>query len=245
MSKFQKKQVKPENAYKFPKGHKINVGRKASKKTKELMSNVHKGNKYCLGHKLTDEHKRHIGESAKNYKKTKEHRKNLSEALTGKKASNETRKILSGIHKKMCKEGKNIPPSRKGLKPWNKDLHDIYSKETIDKIKKARAKQIFPINDTKIEVKIQNFLKKLGIEFFTHQYMNIEHCYQCDILVPSMNLVIECDGNYWHKYPVGLEKDHIRTKELIEKGFKVLRLWEFEINKMTITDFKKRCKISV
>ncbi|GAG67123.1 unnamed protein product [marine sediment metagenome] len=42
-----------------------------------------------------------------------------------------------------------------------------------------------------------------------------------------MNLVIECDGDYWHKYPVGRDIDHIRTKELIQKGFKVLRLWEF------------------
>jgi very-short-patch-repair endonuclease len=33
------------------------------------------------------------------------------------------------------------------------------------------------------------------------------------------------------------QKD-IRTKELIEKGFKVLRLWEFEINKMSLNDFK-------
>ncbi len=114
------------------------------------------------------------------------------------------------------------------------------TKESIEKMKLARAKQIFPVKDTSIEVKIQNFLKQLGIEFFTHQYMKIEHGYQCDILIPSMNMVIECDGNYWHKYPVGLEKDHIRTKELIEKGFKVLRLWEFEINEMTIKDFQEK-----
>ncbi len=55
-----------------------------------------------------------------------------------------------------------------------------------------------------------------------------------------MNLVIECDGNYWHKYPVGLEKDHIRTEELIEKGFKVLRLWEHEIKSMDLNSFKGR-----
>ena len=68
--------------------------------------------------------------------------------------------------------------------------------------------------------------------------MKIEHGYQCDILIPSMNLVIECDGNYWHKYPIGLEKDHIRTKELLEKGFKILRLWESEIILMDINEFK-------
>ena len=112
----------------------------------------------------------------------------------------------------------------------------------IRSYKEERKKQVTPIKDTTIEVKIQNFLKELGIEFFTHQYMKIEHGYQCDVLIPSMNLVIECDGNYWHKYPVGLDKDHIRTNELIEKGFKVLRLWECEIKHMNIINFQERLK---
>jgi len=111
------------------------------------------------------------------------------------------------------------------------------SEETVEKIKKNRAKQIFPIKDSSIEIKIQNFLKQLGIEFFTHQYMKISHGYQCDILIPSMNMVIECDGDYWHKYPIGNDLDHIRTSELLGKGFKVLRLWEFEIKAMDIDGF--------
>jgi len=57
-----------------------------------------------------------------------------------------------------------------------------------------------------------------------------------------MNLVIECDGDYWHKYPIGKEIDHIRTKELIEKGFKVLRLWEHEIRSIRINEFEKKIK---
>ena len=112
--------------------------------------------------------------------------------------------------------------------------------EVREKLKKARAKQILPVKDTSIEVKIQNFLKTLGVEFFTHQYMKIEHGYQCDILIPYLNLVIECDGDYWHKYPVGNDIDHVRTKELIEKGFNVLRLWEFEIKEMSIKEFKNK-----
>ncbi|MEK6882907.1 MAG: NUMOD3 domain-containing DNA-binding protein [Nanoarchaeota archaeon] len=108
-------------------------------------------------------------------------------------------------------------------------------------IKQKRALQITPVKDTSIEVKIQTFLKLLGIEFFTHQYIkDIEHGYQCDILIPSMNMVIECDGNYWHKYPVGNEIDNIRTQELLDKGFKVLRLWESEINKMNIKEFENK-----
>jgi len=113
-------------------------------------------------------------------------------------------------------------------------------KIAIQKAKERRALQIFPKKDSSIEIKIQDFLKQLEIPFFTHQYIKIEHGYQCDILIPSMKLVIECDGNYWHKYPIGNEIDNTRTKELIEKGFKVLRLWENEIKVIDLNKFKER-----
>ena len=57
-----------------------------------------------------------------------------------------------------------------------------------------------------------------------------------------MDLVIECDGDYWHKYLVCREIDNIRTGELIQKGFKVLRLWEREIKVMSLNDFEKRLR---
>ena len=81
----------------------------------------------------------------------------------------------------------------------------------------------------------------------------IEHAYQCDILIPSKNLIIECDGDYWHgnnelyddtklskRIIDGRELDKIRTLELIEKGFKVLRLWGSEIKLMDISEFEKK-----
>lgn len=136
---------------------------------------------------------------------------------------------------------KNISKALKG-----KTLLDLHSPEKAEeiraKIKKARSKQIFPLEDSSIEVKIQNFLKQLGIEFFTHQHMNIKHSYRCDIFIPYMNLVIECDGDYWHSYPTGKEIDHVRTEELLQKGFKVLRLWEFEIKDMNLKEFQERLK---
>ena len=131
---------------------------------------------------------------------------------------------------------KKMSEKNKGRKAWNKGKK--WSKEIIAKLKIARAKQILPKKDTSIEIKIQNFLKVLGIEYFTHQYIKIEHGYQCDILIPSMNMIIECDGDYWHKYPIGREIDRIRTKELLENSFKVLRLWGHEIREIDIHQFK-------
>ena len=201
------------------------TGKKHKETTKELIG---KGN---LGKKLSEETKKRISESKKgenhpNYGKhhSEELKRKISKAKLGKEHSEETRKKMS--------------ESQKGSK--NHFFGKEHSEESIKKIKKARLKQVLPLKDSSIEVKIQNFLKELGIEYFTHQYMKIEHGYQCDILIPSMNLVVECDGDYWHKYPIGREIDDIRTKELIERGFKVLRIWEYEINKMDINNFKNK-----
>jgi very-short-patch-repair endonuclease len=71
----------------------------------------------------------------------------------------------------------------------------------------------------------------------TEKYINIKHGYQCDVFIPKMKLIIECDGNYWHKYPIGRDIDKIRTRELLNNGFKVLRLWESDINKMDLNKF--------
>ncbi|RPI76032.1 MAG: DUF559 domain-containing protein [Ignavibacteriales bacterium] len=154
----------------------------------------------------------------------------------------ETNFIIKEMGKKISVSGKGrivSKETRKKISISNKGKPK--SEKHKERIKIARAKQKIPIKDTSIEIKIQNFLKQLSIDFFTHQYIKeINHSYQCDILIPSMNLVIECDGDYWHKYPIGTEIDHIRTKELIKNGFKVLRLWEYEIKAMDINKFKER-----
>lgn len=172
----------------------------------------------------------------------------------------DVRKKISETIKKKYKTGEVTSPFKKGHKINKGRVHgQLYREnrmgeknafygrhhtlETKEKYKEKRKNWVCPKKDTSIEVKIQNFLKELGIEFFTHQHMKeIKHGYQCDIFIPSMNMVIECDGDYWHKYPTGTEIDHIHTKELIEQGFKVLRLWEFEIRLMDLNKFQERLK---
>lgn len=47
-----------------------------------------------------------------------------------------------------------------------------------------------------------------------------------DILVPSRNLVIECDGTYWHSRPRMIQRDARKNVYLASRGYKVLRLPE-------------------
>lgn len=163
------------------------------------------------------------------------------------KHTNKTKKLISNALK--------LNPNRYWL---NKKRDD----KTINKIKESRANQIIPLEDTTIEIKIQNFLKELGIEHLTHFYISeILHRYRCDIFIPVQNCilqktVIECDGNYWHGNTKFYDKnelnkkqteqkwrDEIRTKELIEKGFIVIRLWEREIKSMDLNNLKNRINI--
>ena len=158
-------------------------------------------------------------------------------------------------------KGKEYLKHYKTKEVWNKDkigvqisnkkgktFEDLYGKEKSKKIKlkirEKRKTQITPVKDTSIEVKIQKFLKQLKIEFYTHQYMEIEHPYQCDILIPKQEridkkTIIECFGTYWHKYPLGREIDIQRCQELRKKGYRVLVFWENEIKVMQLNDLKK------
>ena len=155
--------------------------------------------------------------------------------------------IRAKISRTFIRKG-NTPPNKDKVGLYRHTIEDkeiikqLYHKRVCNECGKVKGKEGHKcVGETKIEIKIQTYLKELGIEFFTHEYIKeIRHSYQCDIFIPSLNMVIECDGDYWHKYPTGTELDHIRTKELIEKGFKVLRLWEREINKMSVEDFKNR-----
>ena len=182
-------------------------------------------------------------------------RKFTSEMQKGRKLSEKTKEKMSEWHKNhplkhIFKKGQHPSPKTEfkignqfGFKIGNSLGFKIGNQLGRKFTKERRAEIIVPVKDTKIEVKIQEFLKQLNIDFFTHHYIKeIEHGYQCDILIPSLKMVIECDGNYWHKYPIGKEIDHIRTKELLENGFKVLRLWENEINEMSIEKFQEHIR---
>ena len=179
------------------------------------------------GKKATQETKIKMSLASKGKPKSEEHRLNTSKGKKGIRLTEKHRKNISN-----SKIGRFIGDD-------NPNYGKHHSEETKKKMKIARAKVVFPIQDTKPEIKTQSFLKEMNLPFIKHKYMDeIEHAYQCDIFIPSFNLIIECDGNYWHKYPVGRDIDRIRTKELQEAGYVVWRLWESEIKTMTLEQFR-------
>ena len=156
------------------------------------------------------------------------------------------------------KTKENIRKALKG-RSYNELHGKEKAKEIKTKIKEARSRQVTLVKNTLIEMKIQDFLTILKIEFLTHKYMNIKNSYQCDIFIPSRNLIIECDGDFFHCNPEKYSEEFIRfpkqgtktakevwkvdnerTKQLIKKGYNVLRLWGSEIKQMTLKEFERK-----
>jgi len=94
----------------------------------------------------------------------------------------------------------------------------------------ARSIQVFPFIDTSIELKMQRALQKEGIKFYTQ--VPLLKVALADLFIEP-NIVIFCDGDYWHHYPDGLEKDHAQNKALTDANYIVLRFWEHDINNKT------------
>ena len=63
-----------------------------------------------------------------------------------------------------------------------------------------------------------------------------------DFAFPKYNLIVECDGDYWHGNPkiykklsegqkIKKRKDKSNEKIIKSRGWRILRFWESEINK--------------
>jgi len=126
---------------------------------------------------------------------------------------------LSDISKKQTGENHwmKVNPKR-----WNK-LKPKY-RELMQKLHaELKAGKV-----TEIEKRIGKLLRNLNI-VFEFQYPILE--YVADFYLPDFNIVIECDGIYWHNSKIAKKKDRIRDARMKGLGINVLRLSEIEINK--------------
>ena len=154
---------------------------------------------------------------------------------------------------------------KKGYEPWNKGITGWitrdnegsknpffgkkHTEETKEKMRKARLgkipanidqlkKRIYTKYPTSIERAVYDYLLMKGVIF--EKQKEIDGKFIVDAYIPSLNLIIECDGVYWHSLPKAIIKDKIKNKYFKSEGFNLLRLTEKEINEGT---FKERIKL--
>ena len=79
---------------------------------------------------------------------------------------------------------------------------------------------------TIIELIVGNILRDAGVDYVSQFRVGR---YVCDYFVPSRNLIIECDGSYWHSIPKVKERDNRKNEYLESRNYRILRLGESEI----------------
>lgn len=106
-----------------------------------------------------------------------------------------------------------------------------YRKKCLDAARSMRE-------NTSIEKKVKGFLRELGIHNVPNRYFRFErikgkkHGCKPDIRIPKLMLIIHCDS-YWHTRPKKIEEDKYIDKKLREFGYRIIRLPEEQIKKLT------------
>lgn len=81
-----------------------------------------------------------------------------------------------------------------------------------------------------LELMVANALDICGIIYVTeHRLEGDSHLF--DFFIPSIALLIEVDGVYWHSTPKAKRRDRLKDTLAAERGFKLLRISGAEIRK--------------
>ena len=214
----------------------IHKGMKHTKETRMKMSEVHKGFKH------TEEAKRKMSRSMKGVD-----RKGEKNSMFGKHHSEETKRKIGEAGKGDKRPYKN-PMSEKGRKNISIANIERYKKMSIEEKRKLTRKAIIAsqkANPSSIEKAIWKVLDSLEINYKTQ----VPFChgrFVVDICIPDRNLIIECNGTYWHNYDIFPEKkvrDDNLQKYCDKWKVKLIWLWEDEIKRDAKNALKREMKI--
>ena len=81
---------------------------------------------------------------------------------------------------------------------------------------------------TSIEVAMQAELERRGIEFDAQYDFNGK--FKPDFILHEYKIIIECDGDYWHRLPEVVSRDKRKNAYYKACGYSTHRFWESEIN---------------
>jgi len=168
-------------------------------------------------------------------------RKGKPSSMQGRHHTEETKRKMSEARKRAYAEVKLISP----FNPLHPKFNEAVEKDrlskigdqnpmrgphrevAIAKIRQARLNQIIPYEWTSIEKAIASLLDDSTIPYI-HGF-NLGNKFQCDFGLPIYNLIIECDGDYWHSFPDKRVRDDNKNQYALSHGWKILRLKENSI----------------
>jgi very-short-patch-repair endonuclease len=146
----------------------------------------------------------------------------------------------------------------KGRKPWNAGLTGVQEWDDDQRRRFAKwvatpeaqeafkrqgtySEQGLMERDTAPELGILALLESIGVEYV--RQVPLADITVADFYLPKQRIVIYADGNYWHHYPEGRQKDRDQVEVLTKLGFAVLRFWESDIEKDKIGTLHQILKV--
>src|SRR5579885_592261 len=213
-------------------------GQKHSEETRRKLSLANKGRSAPnKGIPHTEEHKRKISEGLRR-----------NNPMRGKHHTQETKDKISQASKGKCyapfdeEHKKKISKAHQGMKQSEEHRASVQAywdamtpEERAEKTKYMLLAQP-KSHSTSIEIAVWNELESREINFEKQKRIGR---YLVDIYLPERNLVLECDGCWWHGclecgYDYDLhkafrEKDKKRTMYIESKGYQVIHLWQHDI----------------
>lgn len=154
----------------------------------------------------------------------------------GKKHSKKSIKKMSENRKGKCVGSNNsmsklewrIKAGENLKKSWSSGNLEHTRKKMSDKMKETiRQGKLKSITVSKKEKEIVKEIKKMGLKPKPSYKIDTKIC---DIFIPSLNLIIEYFGDYWHCNPKKYESDYFNVK----KNKYAWELWDYDKKKIDL-----------
>lgn len=122
----------------------------------------------------------------------------------------------------------------KGGEPFNWQMALVVKTSDLRRIRRSplsviRTKDLqVPTASSRAERSLSDSLLRIGVQVCPHIHsMSLSGGHVLpDICIPSLQLVIEYDGSYWHHGKVNQDRDIRKTQKFIEAGWDVIRVRE-------------------
>lgn len=186
------------------------------------------------------EHKEKIRESHKGMESplkckhlTEEQKKNMRGSHKGQNGAKNP--FFGKHHTKKAKEKQS--KAKMGHTPWNKGRRNIYSEETLQKMREKRRHRVFPKHHTTIELIFLEICKKydIPIKYVGDGALWIENI-NPDFVILRKRIAIEVFGDYWHSPLLnkGIKANATfayRDKVLKRHKWKLIVFWESDLKR--------------
>ena len=105
---------------------------------------------------------------------------------------------------------------------------NLSNKVILESLYRFDVRTYIPFRSS-FEQDIANILDRFSIQYVSNSRSQI-YPKELDIFIPSYNLAIECNGNFWHSELQGKDKQYhiFKTTECKKKGIDLIHIWEYE-----------------